>query len=429
MTLRPNFKHLYVLVIFSIVLSCFVVKVPTSFDLQSVALYLSAVAGYSGIMSLLWIFILGSRTVSALFSNDYAKIIQIHSLMSKYGTLLIFLHPLLVMVSYGESLSFALLPNFSSAFENYISYGKSAIYLILIIWISSALLKKRISHRPWKYIHLAAYISVPFALLHIPFTGSSYMTMFSAQLYFLITTIGFITFFIIRLRGIFNIDKYKYKITANTKITSGIFELKLTPIDDHMPEIKPGQYIYLKLNKIGEEHPFSMYNYDRTTGEITIGYKTCGKFTDKMSAVKVGIEIYISGPFGQFTQDITNEPAVYIAGGIGIAPFAYRILNEANQREQWLFYVNRTNNDAAFNCQLKSACPDKVISINTRESSNDANTETGHLQFNHISKYLKKPENYTYYICGPAPMIKATKETLINAGINPKNIHKELFSF
>lgn len=429
MKLRPNYKHLYILIALSILISFFVVKIPTSLNLQSITLFISAAAGYSGIMLLLWTFILGTRSVVALLFDDYAQVLKLHSWIGKYGTLLIFLHPILLMISYGQSLPFVFMPNFSSQFENAITYGKSAFYIILVIWLSSALLKKQMSQRPWKYLHLAAYVVIPFALLHIPYTGSSYTTMLSARIYFFSVIIGFAIFGLLRLRGALNLNKFKYLIISNIQVAPEIFELRLKPIDEHLPKVKPGQYIYIKQNNIGEDHPFSMFNYNQTTGELIIGYKACGKFTKQLSKQLSGKKVLLSGPFGLFTQDITDKPVVYIAGGIGVAPFAYRLLNEPNNRQQWLFYINKTKQNAAFSDQLKSRC-NNLISIYTRqESSGERNTETGHLKSDFLKKYLHDPTIYTYYICGPEAMVDSTVRILENNNVPVNNIHKELFSF
>lgn len=359
MKLRPNYKHLYILIALSILLSFFVVKIPTSVNIQSITLYLSAAAGYSGVMLLLWTFILGTRSIIMLLSDDYAQAIKLHSWIGKYGTLLIFLHPILLMISYSQSLSFIFIPNFSSQFENAITYGKSAFYIILVIWLSSALLKKQMTQRPWKYLHLAAYIATPFALLHIPYTGSSFATMISAKIYFFIVVFGFSIFALLRLRGALNLNKYQYKIISNVQVSPELFKLRLKPIAEHLPKIKPGQYVYIKQNKVGEDHPFSMFNYDNKTGELIIGYKVCGQFTNKLSNQPINKTILLSGPFGRFTEQITDQPVVYIAGGIGVAPFAYRLLNETNSREQWLFYINKTRPKVALQSPFAMRHPSK----------------------------------------------------------------------
>lgn len=429
MKLRLNYKHLYLLIALSILISVFVVKFPITLNIKTVTLFLSAIAGYSGIMFLLWTLVLGARSVVTLFSKDYAKLIKIHSWIGKYGMLLIFLHPILVMISYGESLPFIFLPNFSSLFENAITYGKSAFYIILVVWISSALLKSKMTQRPWKFLHLAAYISIPFALLHIPYTGSSFATTLSAKIYFIIVLIGFAFFTLLRLRGILNLNKFKYTIISQQQITSDVFEIRLRPTAEHLPVVKPGQYIYIKLKYVGEDHPFSMLDYNQSTGEISIGYKVCGLFTNKLSKQLVNKQVLLSGPFGDFTDDICEKPVVYIAGGIGIAPFSSRLINEADRREQWLFYVNKTRNDSAFSDRLKNSC-DKVISVYSREPSlSENNTETGHLQSDFLKKYLYDPTRFTYYICGPSAMVESTVRVLENNDIPPHNIHTELFSF
>lgn len=430
MSLQKRYKVLYLLIIISMLLSLFIVKVPTQINITTTTLYISAIAGYSGIMLLLWNFVLGTRSVSTLFFKDYAKTIKLHSWIGKYGTLLIFLHPILVMISYSKSLFFVILPSFSSEFENAITYGRAALWIILVIWISSALLKSKVSYRPWKYLHLGAYISIPFALLHVPDTGSSYAASISAKLYFFTVVIGFLIFLAIRLRGALNLNKSKYSISLQKEVSPEVFVIQLTPQSIYQLTPKPGQYIYIKRGWFSEDHPFSVLDHDATNGVITLGYKIYGAFTKKLSKVTAGSILLVSGPFGYFTQDININPVVYIAGGIGVTPFMSRILHENNKREQWLFYTNRTFDSAAFEASLRQSLKDRYVPIYSREEYLPTiKDEFGYIKSEMFIKYLSDPKAYSYYICGPQTMIKTVTKELEQLGISEQSIHQESFNF
>ena len=425
-----KYNLLYILIISSLLPSFIVVKLPPIININSLLLYTSAVLGYMGIMLLLWTFILGTRSVSSLLSNDFAEIIKVHSWIGKYGTILIFLHPILVMLNYGESILFTILPNFSSKFENAITYGRSALWIIIIIWISSALLKNKMSHRPWKYLHLGAYIAAPFALLHIPDTGSSYNSLISAKIYFYVVVIGFIIFGLIRLRGTLNLNKYKYMVIANNNECPDIFTITLSPTSDKYITPKPGQYVYIKFGWLSEDHPFSILDYNATTNTIKIGYKVYGNFSKKMSSLSRNNIVYVSGPFGNFTENISTKPVVYIAGGIGVTPFISRIINEADQREQWLFYANKTSRTAAYSGMLYEKNPNKIISIFEKEcATNFINTEIGLIRNELFTKYLEDPKLFSYYICGPKKMVISVRSNLRELGILDKDINAESFNF
>ena len=425
--MKPKVRpvHIYYLMAISMLLSIFIAKFPTIINISSLALYFSAIAGYAGLMLLLWNFILGTRSVVGLFSRDYAEIIKMHSLIGKYGTLLIFAHPLLVIASYGQSLLFTIWPEFSSQFESAITYGRVSLWIILVIWISSALLKQKMSFRPWKYLHLGAYISAPFALLHVPDSGSSYASLLSARIYFWAIVVGFAIFGLLRLRGALNLNKSKYVIVGQEQVCPNVFTLTIRPTDADFVQPKNGQYIYIKTGWFSEDHPFSVMSFDPTTNIIQIGYKVFGDFTKKLSKIPAGRQLFISGPFGNFTNGISNLPCVFIAGGIGVTPFISRILNENNSREQWLFYSNKEKSTAAYLGPIKQALAGRLIQI----YKNDDGDEAGYITAMMIQKYIHQPEKYNYYICGSEKLTKSVTNELQKCGVAKNNVKSESFNF
>lgn len=424
MIIKNKSKILHLIIVISVILSITAVKLPNNFNFSSIALYLSAIAGYAGIMLMLWTFILGARSIITLFSNDYIKIIKTHSFIGKYGTLLIFLHPLLVMLSYEESLPFIFTPEYGSTFNNAITYGRSAFWIILVIWLTSAFFRNKVSGRSWKYIHLGSYFAIPFALLHVPDTGSSFATLMSAKIYFFIVLIGFVVFSVLRLRGFLSLDKEKYAISANYKSADNIFTLVLKPQTKDFVKIKPGQYVYLKSNRFGEDHPFSILDYNEESGQLVIGYKIYGPFTKKLLGFKNGQELYISKALGTFTSNIDQNPVVFVAGGIGVTPFMPRIIHESNTREQWLFYSNQTKKDSAY-IDIIEKSNTKMVKVYTRENYPDS--EFGHVDIKMIQKYIPELTNYSFYICGPEKMTRDLIDELKNAGVLDANIHYEIF--
>ena len=422
-SIRP--VHIYSAIIASILLSVFAVRFPTYINVASISLYFSAIAGYVGLMLLLWNFVLGTRSVVSLFSRDYAEVIKIHSLIGKYGTLLIFLHPLFIVLSYGQSILYTVLPDFSSQFENAITYGRVSLWIILVIWISSAILKKKMSFRPWKYLHLGAYISAPFALLHIPASGSSYASLLGARIYFWAVVIGFAIFGLLRLRGALNLNKSKYVIIGNKQVCPEVYTLTIKPNGADLIRPENGQYIYLKTGWFSEDHPFSVMSFDKETNEIQIGYKVFGDFTKKLSKTPTGKRLFASGPFGYFTNDISDKPCVFIAGGIGITPFISRVMNESTKREQWLFYCNKEKATAAYLGSIEQTMGNRLIQI----YKNNDGDEIGYIAENMIRKYIERPEKYNYYICGSDKLTKSVTGELQKCGVSKNNIESESFNF
>ena len=342
---------LIIFIIFSLIPAVLLVRYPVATTFKSFALYLSAIAGYAGIVVMLWSYILGAKSVAGLVFKDLAPVLSVHKWLGKYGTLAIFLHPVLVIYSYGESWLYALLPQVGTQFERHVTLGRISLMLVLVIWLTSAVLRSRIAFRPWRYIHLLVYVSLPFAFLHVPDVGSQYMSLTSVKLYLYGLAVVYGVFSLLKLRGMLNLDKVRYRVVTQKQIVSddpSISLIQLRPVD-HAQSLKPacGQYVYLKDGFISEEHPFSVLDCDEQTGDITIAYRTFGRFTRELATRTSGDAVYLGGPYGEFTKEITEDtaPAVFIAGGIGVTPMVRHLMN-GNQREQWLFYANRTHQSA-----------------------------------------------------------------------------------
>lgn len=90
------------------------VPIPDHVTLKTFSLYASQVFGYFGLLLLLWSYIIGARSVFALWFRDLAPVLKIHKLLGKYGSLAVLLHPLLVTYYYGESLLYSAIPHIGS---------------------------------------------------------------------------------------------------------------------------------------------------------------------------------------------------------------------------------------------------------------------------------------------------------------------------
>lgn len=407
------------------------VSFPTTTTVHSITLYVSAIAGYVGISFLLWLYILGARGVARFLSDDFGYLLKIHDWLGKYGTLLIFLHPIFITISYGESWLYSFMPSISNEYEFYVMLGRAAFYILIVIWLASAILRSKLKYRPWKYIHFISYLILPLALIHIPQTGSSYATDVITRLYFWIIVIGFIIFTLTRLRSALGLDKQKYQIIEHMRINDRVYQIQLKPLQNSSwIAPKPGQYIYIRNGLFSEEHPFSVLYYQPSNGIMTIAYKVYGRFTKRLANTVIGKKITISGPFGDFTSDISSKPVVYIAGGIGVTPFVSRIVNESDQREQWLFYANHSPKDSILLNELSKSLGNKLINLYSVIDGVTVDHNQRGQVFNHkLISSINNPGAYNYYMCGPDPLMDIMQAELYALGVSKSSIHRESFGF
>lgn len=419
-------------IVLSILPAALIPHFPALVSASSVSLYLSAIFGYIGIVLLLWMYILGAKGIMGNIFGDLAPVLRIHKWLGKYGSLAIFIHPLLITFSYGESLLYSFLPLIGTWSQRHILLGQIAFWILLIIWIFSAVVRDRIKWRTWKYLHYLAYICVPFVLLHIPDLGSQQRAypLVNAYFWMLIATFAIIS--LVRLTSLFNLDRARYRVARHVKLTPIDYMMQLEPTGSRHLAPRAGQYVYIKLGFMSEDHPFSVTQYEQSSGAITVTYRLAGMYTQELSKVPAGSEVLLSGPYGNFMHELDDMPTpiVYLAGGIGVTPFVGPILKKAKTHEQWLFAANRTRDLAVLTKPLKDALGARAVAVYSREDgAMNPGEEAGYISADLLRKYLGDLSRYQFYLCGPPSMMKAMHEMLASAGIAPERVRSEEFGW
>lgn len=407
------------------------VQFPSLPTARSLELYASAITGYLGVMLLLWMYVIGARSVYGFWFRDIAPIMRIHRLLGTYGAIAILLHPILIILSYGESILYTVVPQLGNQFERHVTLGRLSFLLFAVVWLSSALLRKKIGYRTWKYIHYLAYICLPFALLHIPGIGTQFMSAYAIKIYFFGIVMTYVVVTLLRLRGFLNSDKFPYRIVRHGVIADDTYLLDLMP-DDQQSWPEPGQFVYLKLGFLSEDHPFSVIQTNQNDGTLTLAYRSGGRFTDYLKTLAAKTPVYVSDPHGSFLEPLayTSTPTVFIAGGIGITPFMQYILeNGPDNSDMWLFYANRTRASSAFSTELRHSLGNRSIAVLNQEDAIGPFEENGYINVEILQKYLSGPKRYMYFICGPEGLMKASKTALESLDVPPEHIHFEAFDF
>lgn len=402
-------------------------------SLRSTASYLASSFGYIGVALIIWELILGTRSISGLFFKDLVSKLKLHKTLGTYGVVFVFLHPLLVIYSYGESFLYAANPNLNSHFEQHVTFGRVALILMFVIWVTSALIRGKIAYRPWKYIHYLSYPILLLVLLHAPAVGTSFSNRYVQLFWYNYVGIAIICS-ALRIRHLFGLGKVRFEVVAKRKVTPEVTLLKLKPLQKKLT-VALGQYIYFQPTLLSEEHPFTVLDHSENDGTIMIAFKHFGSFTNKLKNINAGERVYIDGPYGTFTsQRLANprKPVVYIAGGIGITPFVQQSL-QSSPESQFMFYANQTRHAAAFRDILKNHLRHRFVDIFSSEppkhKSKERAVEYGFIDDNIIKRYLEHPHKYQYFICGPVGMIQAAREALLRLDVPHEHIHSEEFGF
>lgn len=160
-------------------------------------------------------------------------------------------------------------------------------------------------------------------------------------------------------------------------------------------------------------------------------------FKRTLAALDPGSEVIVEGPSGDFVLDPGNQrPLVFIAGGVGIAPFLSMLREARTGRgtaETVLFYSNRRPEDTAFLPELEAMANNlpgfRCITTMTRmaESAHQWHGETAHVDATMLARHLPSVRGPLYYVCGAPALIAGVRYELEHAGVAGGDIKLEMF--
>lgn len=161
-------------------------------------------------------------------------------------------------------------------------------------------------------------------------------------------------------------------------------------------------------------------------------------FKRVLSTLAIGAEVSIKGPMGSFTlHNNVSRPAVFLAGGIGIAPFLSMISSAVSNTPHppiSLFYANRYFEDAAFIDTLRdlesSTGNFRFVPTLTRvdKAHGRWKGETGRISSEMLSKHARNLHGSILYVAGPPAMVSAARLVLTEAGVDDDDIRTEEFA-
>lgn len=110
-----------------------------------------------------------------------------------------------------------------------------------------------------------------------------------------------------------------YKILSKKILNPQIFMMEISaPLVAR--RVEPGQFIILRTDEFGERVPFTVADFDREKGTVTIIVQVVGKTTTDLSKYEAGDEILdFAGPLGVPTPLEGLKKVAVIGGGLGTA--------------------------------------------------------------------------------------------------------------
>jgi ferredoxin-NADP reductase len=201
-------------------------------------------------------------------------------------------------------------------------------------------------------------------------------------------------------------------------------------------DFRAGQYLSLSVfDEKGRKirRPLSIANSPQDKGFVEFCAKIIpgGLASEYMKKMKKGDEVELFGPVGKFTVNEEPEGIVFLAAGVGVAPFVSMIqdLLENGFNENILLLKSaRTEKDSLYDKDFERISNNygnfKFYNIFSKPKLKKENV--GHVQ-DFLEKYIPQDFKGNFYICGLKDMIDSTGDKLIKLGFSEDQIFYEKF--
>ncbi len=177
---------------------------------------------------------------------------------------------------------------------------------------------------------------------------------------------------------------------------------------------KPGQFVILRVEELGERIPMTITEANQIDGNVTIIFQEVGATTHKLNQLNVGDFLHdFVGPLGKATHLEGLKKVAVIGGGVGCA-IAYPVAKALHDQNTIVHsIIGFRNKDLIFLEEEFKACSDLTI-VTTDDGSN------GNKGFvtDALKKLLENGETYDEVMTiGPLPMMKFVSLTTKPYGI------------
>lgn len=333
-----------------------------------------------------------------------------HKYMAIFSVVSVFAHAILIIAGATEE--------HQGSFVAAMGLFSFLLFLLLTI---VALVAKRMKYEHWRFFH---------RLLVIPYVMGIYHTyiveeynLFQLNALSLFVGITSIIGMASALYVIFFYQNIRFRnhgeVTAVNHLSPTVVELELS-LKQHL-EYEKGQYVFFKIKRHGFEkapHPFSISGGNGNKIYLTI--KVLGDYTQEIyNEIEVGTKIALDGPYGHMKFEKGRKNQVWVAGGIGIAPFISYLRDHKIENNVILYYSYRGGKEAVYKDFLENYANKNK---NLKVIFNDTSSMN---RFDFRDKVIS--DDSTVFMCGPVKMIKNyAKQISVN---NRAEVIYEAFAF
>ncbi len=191
------------------------------------------------------------------------------------------------------------------------------------------------------------------------------------------------------------------RVVEREEYHPGLFKLILDrlPIRGDRGELA-GKYFFLFIPGIGEK-PFAVFS----AAERSLIVKVVGQFTEHLSRLEPGGELFLRGPYGAGFPLVDNRTVVLLGGGSGIASL-FEIAELLADNNDLHFALGGRSAKDLFDLDKFSNLGPVKFATNDGSSGHHGFVSELLAQWLHTAKPTERTEA-VYVVCGPEPMVEA----------------------
>lgn len=242
---------------------------------------------------------------------------------------------------------------------------------------------------------------------------------------------------------IFNIKKFKAKVSKIIPLTYDIKELTLDLIEPKTIEFKAGQYMQLTSPKYGKikQSVSRAYSISSSPDKANFIQLIIRKVPDGICTTWIhdylqeGEIVELTGPFGNFYIRDTQADMIFVAGGSGKAPIKSMLeflAKRKSPRRMGYFFGARQRKELYYTElfeELEKELPNFRYFPVLSQPTEACNWEgrCGYVM-PFFDEFIQDPRNTEAYLCGSPGMIKAVTSDLIKRGVPEEKIYYDSFA-
>ncbi len=280
----------------------------------------------------------------------------------------------------------------------------------------------------WRALHRTTGLFVAAGFAHgvldgTPFAGAPLLRW----TYVAIGAIGLSFYAYRELIARFFASLHDYEVDTVRALDDGLVEIALRPLGRRVDFI-PGQFamVYLEAKDGWHRHPFSISSAPHED-VVRVTVKALGDYTSRLhELLEPGMPAVIGGPHGRFTHLKGTDRQVWVAGGVGVAPFLswLRALDGHLPHSVDLFYS--ADGEPPF--------ADEILAIAGRHESLrvhlvDTSLEGRLMPERVLAEVGGDTRGLSVFMCGPRGMLRNFQTQLRLAGVPARRIHREHFDW